>query len=126
MNIFRKFFISILIACFGLFLGNPYFAIANDEYKDVFLTQDLGDTCTWNIQCEEVGNSQYVCHSEGEVITGQIFLAHEIPVGKNSLISFVWYGKIGKESYLPIHTESLYIAPDYKAYPFVGTIKIQV
>ena len=69
--IFRRKMASVLLCILGLFLGSPYFAIANESLEITVLSSGISDTCTWNIACEKLDETRYVCRASGDTISNR-------------------------------------------------------
>ncbi len=125
--IFRSWITSLFLCIFGLFLGSPTFAVANETKEITILSGGFSDTCTWNIQCEKLDETRYVCRASGEVISNLGNSIHHIPVGKyNSDALIGTSGNIVSSCGQILEKRISYIEPDTFVYPFVRITKIQV
>lgn len=127
MNLFIRFFASMLLFLFGLFLSSPIFA-SNIELSGIILpSSNYFDTCNWKIQCDELPNGQYICHVSNESLSAQWGIVQYVPVGNygNGSVPTVWYCHIYSRGTIQEKTIT-YVWPDTYVYPFVRITKIQV
>ena len=125
--IFRRWMASLFLCIFGLFLGSPSFAITSESWEITVLSSGVSDTCTWNIACEKLDETRYVCRASGETISNLGNSIHHIPVGKYKSDILIGTGGTMSSSCDQIPEKRIsYIEPDTYVYPFVRIIKIQV
>lgn len=125
--IFRSWITSLFLLIFGLFLGSPTFAVTNETKEITILSSGFSDTCTWNIACEKLDETRYVCHASGEAISNLGNSIHHIPVGKYKSDILIGTGGTMTFSCDQIPEKRIsYTEPDTFVYPFVRIIKIQV
>ncbi len=119
---------SFIMTCvFWLFLLSPSFATAWEGSDTVIIHAGFVDTCSWNIQCEVLDSTHYVCHSTDEALSSHANQVQDFPVAKQGIDS-----NIGRK-YIDIYNTGtprekkiLYHGPELSTYPFVRIIKIQV
>lgn len=112
----------------GFFVMSPSIAIGAWQDDIIVMSGRVGDSCTVNIECRDVGESRIVCRSTGETIVPAGCTVRSIAWLLVPSIWWSWWVNwISWDAYIESKAIGLlYEEPDTFVYPFVRIIKIQV
>lgn len=128
MQIFTRLTSLLLTFVVGFFSMSPSMTLGAWQDKIIVMGGRVGDTCTVNIECFNIGESRIVCQSSGEMIIPAPCTIHSIWSIVSPLSGLTpWsYGTQDETHNIPQKIGLLYREPDTFVYPFVSIIKIQV
>ncbi len=119
---------TFLIGIVGFFVMSPSIALSAWQDELIVMSGRVGDSCTMNIECRDVGESRIVCRSSGEMIVPAGCTIRSVAgllapsIGWSQRIDWVIW-----ETYIEWTVVGLlYEEPDTFVYPFVRITKIQV
>lgn len=128
MQILARMTSAFLMMIVGFFAVSPSIALGAGQDEVFVMSGRVGDSCTVNIECRDVGESRIVCRSSGETIVPAGCTIRSIAWLQNLL---PWWTPPIDWSYDELYIEYqnivlLYEGPDTFVYPFVRITKIQV